>query len=384
MRLRSFLLRAGISVALVALPAGTARRPRYGGTLRIEVGASLSSLDPAVAARSPDEAAAKRRLDALVWEDGTRDLTSSGTAPSGPFRIAEWDPGKHATLAANDGYPGGRPFVDLIELRMGRSARDRLLDLEANKADVAEIPAEQARRAAERGVRISASEPDELLAIVFSGGRPAAEDARVREAIAQSIDRVAIVNFILQKEGQAAGGLLPQWSNGTAFLFPTGRDLSAAKERWSEIHGSAKIVLGYDSGDALEQMIAERIVVNVREAGVFLTPEANMPGSASSARLDARLIRLRMPSPYPRAALVSFLAVTGPLSGLDAIPPLADPASPQQIYDLERMVVSSYRVIQLVWLPEVYGLSARLRDWKPPAAGGGWPLADVWLEGESK
>jgi hypothetical protein len=91
-----------------------------------------------------------------------------------------------------------------------------------------------------------------------------------------------------------------------------------------------------------------------------------------------------MPSPYPRAALVSFLAVTGPLSGLDAIPPLADPASPQQIYDLERMVVSSYRVIPLVWLPEVYGLSARLRDWKPPAAGGGWPLADVWLEGESK
>ena len=94
----------------------------------------------------------------------------------------------------------------------------------------------------------------------------------------ESIDRVAIVNFILQKEGEAAGGLLPQWSNGTAFLFPTARDLSAAKERWSEIHGSPKIVLGYDSGDALEQTIAERIVVNVREAGISLTPEANMPG----------------------------------------------------------------------------------------------------------
>src|ERR1700676_1872614 len=111
MRLQSFLLRAAISVALMDLPAGTARRPRYGGTLRIEVGALLSSLDPAVAARSPEETAAKQRLDALVWEDGTRDVTSSGTAPSGPFRIAEWDPGKHATLAANDGYAGGRPYV---------------------------------------------------------------------------------------------------------------------------------------------------------------------------------------------------------------------------------------------------------------------------------
>jgi hypothetical protein len=384
MRLRSSLLPAAISVALLALPAGTARRPRYGGTLRIEVGASLISLDPAVAPRSPEETAAKERLEALVWDGRNRGVAPSGTAPPGPFRIAEWDPGKHAALAANEGYPGGRPFVDLIEVRMGRSARDRLLDLEANKTDIAEIPPEQARRVAERGVRISTSEPDELLAMVFTGGRPAAEDARVREAIARSIDRAAIVNFILQKEGEAAGGLLPQWSNGTAFLFTTARDLSLAKELWSQIHGSAKIVLGYDSGDALEQIIAERIVVNVREAGIFLAPEARMAGSASSARLDARLIRLRMPSPYPREALVSFLAATAPLSGLDTISPLADPASPQQIYDLERTVVASYRVIPLVWLPEVYGLSSRVRDWKPPTAGESWPLADVWLEGESK
>jgi len=36
-----------------------------------------------------------------------------------------------------------------------------------------------------------------------------------------------------------------------------------------------------------------------------------------------------------------------------------------------------------VWLPQVYGLGARVRDWEAPAAGEGWPLADVWLEQES-
>jgi hypothetical protein len=386
MKLPVSLLVATISAALIALPAGTARRPRYGGTLRIEVGASLSSLDPAVAAASPEEAAGKKQLDALLFDHRHRDQGLSGTSDAGPFRIVQWAPGKQATLAANDGYSGGRPFVDRIEIRMGRSARDRLVDLEVNKTDFAEIAVEQARRASERGVRIRVSKPDELLAIVFAAGRPAAEDARIREAISRSIDRAAMVNFILQKEGEAAGGLLPQWSDGTAFLFTTDADASGARELWSQIHGSLKIVLGYDSGDALEQSIAERIVVNAREAGIPLAPEPTIAHLASSlsAKLDARLIRWRMPSPHPRAALAGFLAATGPFSGVDTAPPLPDVASPQQIYDLERSVVDSYRVIPLVWLPQVYGLSSRLRDFAPPAAGDSWPLVDVWLEGESK
>src|ERR1700730_4572479 len=102
MKLRVSLLVAAISVALAALPAGTARRPRYGGTLRIAVGPSLSSLDPSIASRSPEEDAAKEQLDALLFDHRNGEKTSSGAADSGPFRIAEWEPGKRATLAAND------------------------------------------------------------------------------------------------------------------------------------------------------------------------------------------------------------------------------------------------------------------------------------------
>ncbi len=73
-------------------------------------------------------------------------------------------------LAATEDYRLGRPFVDSIEITMGRAARERILDLELNKTDFAEIPAEDVRRAAERGVRVSRSKPDELLALVFTGG----------------------------------------------------------------------------------------------------------------------------------------------------------------------------------------------------------------------
>ena len=363
-------------VALAALPASTARRPRYGGTLRVEIGAAVTSLDPAVAAASAEEAVAKAQIEALIYDHRNPDGTFSDP---GPFRIAEWEPGKHATFAANEDYPGGRPFVDAIEIQMGRAAKDRLVDLEVNKADFAEIPADQVRRAAERGTRVSTSQPDELVALVFIAGHPAASDARAREAIANSIDRAAIVSFILQKEGEAAGGLLPQWSSGTAFLFSTAPDAKHAKELWSQIAPSPKIVLGYDSGDPQEQSIAERIVVNAREAGIGMTLQAVPSAAPAQASVDARLVRLTMASRMPRAALVNFAGVLDPLAGLndDLLP---DAASPEQTYEYERSIVRGFSVVPVAWVPKVYGLSARVRDWKAPGPGETWPLADVWLD----
>jgi hypothetical protein len=386
--MRRILLRrlAATSAALIfiltAVRVETARRPRYGGLLRVEIGAVVSSLDPDVAASNLDEEAAKDQIDALIYERRGADGKFAGDAGPGPFLIAEWEPGKHATLKANEAFRGGRPFVDAIQIQMGRTAQERMLDLELSKTDLAEIPVEQARHAADRGVRVSLSQPDELLALVFPTGRAAAEDARVREALAQAIDRGSIVNFILQKNGEAAGVLLPQWSSGTAFLFSTAMDAARAKELWAQIAGSPKLVLGYDSGDPLEQSVAERIVVNAREAGILLgaqaIPVAGATGAAT-ANFDARLVRLRMPSPLPRAALMNFLATLGPAAGIDASV-LPDPATPEDIYNRERTVVSSYRVVPLVWLPQVYGLSARVRNWKAPGPGETWPLADVWLE----
>src|SRR5277367_1994930 len=384
MKLRLCLFLAVISVAFTqAGRLESSRRPRYGGTLRVEIGAVLRSLDPAGAPADPEEASATNEIDSLLYEQRNADGSFAGVAGSGAFHIAEWESGKHVTLAANDNVHGGRAFVDSIDIEMGRAAKDRLLDLELGKADFAEIPPEEARRAAERGVRVSTSQPEELVALVFVAGRPIAEDPHAREALARSIDRAAIVNFILQKEGEPAGGLLPQWSNGTAFLFSTATDAASAKDLWSQITGSSKIVLGYDFGDSLDQSLAERIVVNAREAGISLAAKPIANASASPVSYDARLVRLRMTSSHPRDALVSFQAALPAMAGLDPTPlPVA--ASSEQIYERERAIVSGYRVVPLLWLPRVYGLGARVRDWTAPEAGEGWPFADVWLEQESQ
>lgn len=487
MRRTAFRSLAATSIALAAFfVAGTvrsARRPRYGGTLRAEIGAEVASLDPAVGTANDAEAIAKAKLLALVFDrliafdergqpkpglavswqasadskkwglrlrddlrfqDGSaltpddvntalkaanpgwrivwfiRTLGGGSTAEfveidtdspapglpielaaprnsifrrnadgsllgTGPFRVASWEPRKRAVLTAFEESWQGRPFVDSIEVQMGRGARDRLIDLEVGKADLVEIPLEEARRAMDRGTRVSTSQPDELLALAFMAGRPAAEDARIRHALASSIDRAAIVNFILQKQGEAAGGLLPQWSTGTAFLFSTVPDSAQAKQLASQINPAPVLLLGYDGADALEKAVAERIVVNARDAGLAVRAQPTTSAAKASSQFDARLIRLRMDSPLPRPALAGFLNTLAPLAGPGPAP-LPDAATPEDIYERERAVVDSYRVIPLVHLADAYGLSPRVKDWVAPPAGGhqGWPFANVWLEGEGR
>jgi ABC-type transport system substrate-binding protein len=413
------------------MPARSARRPRYGGTLRVETGASVASVDPDVAAATPEEAAAKLQIDALIFDHRDADGVFVGAAGSGAFRVTAWEAGKRAVLAANEEFREGRPFVDAIEIAMARTTHERLVDLELSKTDLAEIPPQDARRAAEQGVRVSASQPDELLALVFVGGnagpnaaaaasahatgkvsgqatgqkigqangptRGGATEQAMGQALSLAIDRVAIVNFILQKTGEAAGGLLPQWSSGTAFLFPAGAptaaDLAHAKELWKQIAAAGPLVLGYDSADPLEQSVAERIVVNAKEAGMAVRAQA-IPAAGSeksrgaalrAAHVDVELVRWRMTSPLPAEALRGILLALDirTRAGTDEAPFPADPVSPEDIYKQQRAVLSTYRVVPLVWVPQVYGLSARVRDWKAPGPGENWPLADVWLDTET-
>lgn len=398
MRRRSFRFIAAISAlaaaATLALPVKSARRPKYGGTLRVEIFPRVMSLDLPSAPATPDELLAKMMIEKLLHEEF---YTSTSTdvfvgvsqklpptvigATPGSFTLAEWDPGKHATLAANPDFHLGRPFVDAIDIQMGRSARDSLLDLEAGKTDFAQIAPEDERMAREAGVRTSISQPDELLALVFLKGRPIAENSSARQAISLAIDRAAMVNFILQKNGEPAGGLLPQWLSGTAFLFPASVDVSAAKEHWREKPDAGPVTLGYDSADTLEQALAQRIAVNGRETGIEIRTERLAPGATPPANCDARLVRLRIKLKSPAVSLAQFGETLAPMAGLDGASLPAE-APPQAIYDREGSIVTSYRVIPLLWIPRVYGLSARVHDWTVPAPGEPWPFANVWL-GES-
>jgi ABC-type transport system substrate-binding protein len=291
------------------------------------------------------------------------------TTGSGPFRIAEWQPGRRALLAANDEYWGGRPYLDDLELQMGRPPRDQAIDLELGKADLVELTPDDARRAAQRGARTWVSPPAELLALVFERGHTAVDDARLRQAVALSIDRAAIHNVLLLKQGESTGALLPAWLTGYAFLFPAERDLEHARQKAAFLPQSGmRITLGYDAADPLARPIAERIALNAREAGVIVQVA---PGGAP----DARLTRLPLRSLDPEQALAAYAAAFGTAASFKA-PPVP---SPEARFEAEQKLLEDGRVVPLFHVPQIVGLSPRVRNWSPEPWGD-WRLDGVWLE----
>jgi peptide/nickel transport system substrate-binding protein len=318
----------------------------------------------------PAQLAAGRYFLFHTGDDGSL----SGT---GPFRVADWpsDAASKVVFTANESCWAGRPFVDRIELTMGVDVEQQANAIAFGQADVVELSASQVRRVAQRGVRTASSGPVELFALQLDMARPALQDARLREAISVAVDRASIADVVLQRQGIPAGGLLPNWLSGYAFLFPSASDFTHARELLAatgrEVSRAAPLVLVYDSGDAEARAVAERVAVNLKEAGIAVQISGQTTGSATKSSVpDMRLVRRRITSPDPAEALPALLSSLGER---DAVL-----ETPEQAYAAERAPIDAFRVIPLVHVSESYGLGPQVRDWMAPRWGG-WRLEDVWL-----
>ena len=289
-------------------------------------------------------------------------------AGSGPFAINQWDPGRKLTLTARDNYWGGRAFVDAIEIEMGKSFREQIIALDLGRVDVIEVAPDQARHAVSEGRRVKSSAPAECMALVFSRASQSAEETKLRQALALSIDRTAINDVLLQGGGEPSGTLLPNWLSGYAFLFPTAVDLERARQLRSEAGGSQAWILTSDASDPLLRVIAARIVLNARDAGVVLEPL-----STNSKVPDIRLVRMPLTSLDARVAL-SELATS---LGLPSPNFEGDPA--YSLYAGESALLQSQQVIPLLHLRTAIALGANVMNWQEDPDGS-WHLQNVWLD----
>jgi ABC-type transport system substrate-binding protein len=298
--------------------------------------------------------------NSIVKRDGAK---ISGT---GPFAVSQWDPGKKLLLTARDDYWGGRAFGDAIEIEMGKSFREQMIALDLGKAHVIELAPEQARRAAAEGRQIDSSAPSELIALVLSRDPQSSDDERQRQALALSIDRELLNTVVLQGGGEPAGGLLPNWMTGYAFLFPSSIDLDLARQVRSEIPHTTSWSLSYDPADAAARVIAERVVLNARDAGLGIQIT-----SASGA--DLRIVRL------PLVSIDAQIALSELAAGLGLSPPKFTSSSVDDLYNAENKLLQSQRVIPLLHLRTAYGVSNDVKNWRT-SRDGSWRLADVWLD----
>ncbi len=280
---------------------------------------------------------------------------------SGPFRAVEWEPSRKLVAAAFDGYWGGRPFLDSVEIRFGVPLRDQLADFEAGKADAIEATPAEFRRQELRGRRVWAGAMADLIALVHLRGRPAVQDPRTRQALALSVDRGPILSVLLQKQGEAAGSLLPSWLTGYGFVFSSQRDLAKARETGA---GQPAVAIGHDPADWVLQSIAERIALNAREAGLPVK-------LATGAEADAILVRMGATSASAARTLADYCRV------LQTQTPEA--SSPDALYAAERRLLDGYWIVPLFHTPPLWAVQPRVRNWVP-AGRVHWRIEEVWLE----
>ena len=433
-------------MALAVWPAAASTRPRYGGTLRVELRAQVRSLDPLTDSASQvtpllfdtlltsDSEGHLQPALAVTWtqendrrcrfllrqgvtfSDGTP-LTATTAAASlrnanpdwtvrevgdvvivetdqstpnlpqllalarnaitvrngeailgtGPFTVAEWQPGIRAVLQARDDGWHPRPFLDRIEVQFNRGLRDQSVDLDLGRADVIETAFEENNRQGAR--RVVRSDSAILLALRFSHTNPPVKDARVREAVSLAIDRDAIANILLQRRGEPSGGLLPNWMTGYSFLFPTRPQLGRARQLRTETTGSLPMTLVYRAADPLARLIAERIVLNAADAGLTVR---TAPDTQNIAVPDIELVSVRLPS-LDAATDLAALSRPGVLA-MPSVDAVGD--APDAAYRATVAALKDTWAAPIAYVPYAFALSPRVANWSMSRLGE-WRLENV-------
>jgi len=300
----------------------------------------------------PRNAIAKRTAGGKI--DGT-----------GPFRIADWQPGKTLTLAAAENYWQGRPYLDNVAIELGRSFRDQIMELQLGKGDLIEVSPEQSHRVSLEGRQTANSAPVELVALVFSRDAQSPEEKLLRQALALSVERGSIRNVLLQGTGQAAGGILPNWMSGYEFVFAAEADLAKARHLREQARAIPSWTIGYDTNDSVSRLLVDRIALNAKDAGLALQPSA-------AATTDLKLVRIPLQSDN------AWVALAGVATGFGL--PLRDSktGSIEDLYLAEQTALATGKIIPLLHLPVSYAAASTMKDWtlRPD---GSWNVDDAWL-----
>jgi len=285
---------------------------------------------------------------------------------TGPFRVTGFTNGA-LTLVANDDCWSGRPFADGVEVRTRRAVRDQWMDLSVGKADIVEVPPELLRQAEQQHLHVLQSRPVDLLAVTIApNGWLASRE--IRQSAALAVDRTALYNVIFQKQGEVTASLLPQGLSGYSFLFASDRDLDRARA----LRGGASpasLTLGADDTNATTQLAAERLALNLREAGFNV--QVAQAGSRPTSQLVLR--RVHLEETGGEAALDEMLSRFGQNRTVSG-------AGAASLWQEERGVLENETVVPLLWLPRAWAVGERVRDLRL-LSDGEPDLSDASLEG---
>lgn len=162
------------------------------------------------------------------WAAGPDTLVTNG-----PFKVTEMVKNDHIKVARNPYYWGPRPTLTSINFLIVNDGAAALAKYKQGELDVASVqPAQAATVTGDPNLkRQLVTTPDlTVFWLVFRVNSPPLDSVRVRQALAQAIDRDAFVTQVFQGQAMPASTFIPRGMHGHVATLPTQRfDVAQAR-----------------------------------------------------------------------------------------------------------------------------------------------------------
>src|SRR5437763_14224773 len=222
------------------------------------------------------------------------DELSTHPIGTGPFKFKSWSPGDRLELVKNpDYFEKGLPQLDGVTLRIVPESAARMAALESGAVDIVwSMPYESVERFKNHSnVRTDGVSTPTWDGVILNNDRPPFNDVRVRQALALTIDKAAIVELALFGQADPTFSPIPPshpyFNKSLKFIPP---DIAKAKKFLAE----AGYPNGFDVPMQVPQEREQRVRVGVavrdmaRAAGIriniervpFASYTANVAGKA--------------------------------------------------------------------------------------------------------
>ena len=198
---------------------------------------------------------------------------------TGPFKFVEMRQNESVKLARNPGYwKPGRPYLDAIEFSIIPNRATSLLTFVAGKLDMTftsvVTPSMVNDLKVQAPTAICEAQPTNTQAnLLVNRERPPFDDAKIRRAMALSIDRSAFNEILGQGSYRIGGAMLPPpeglWGMPTEFLSTVagyGPDVAKSREEGRKIMAE----LGYTAEKPLKIKVSTRNIPSYRDPAVIL------------------------------------------------------------------------------------------------------------------
>lgn len=166
---------------------------------------------------------------------------------SGPFKLAEWQPGQQVVLEKNPQFSaamGGPPRLDRVVFRIIPESTTRLQELLSGQMDVnyTVLPDEAQQVRNQRGVELFHYPSREFTYIGWNNERELFKDARVRRALTMALNREQMIEALMFGFAKPGGSVLPPISPLAPDQAPLPFDPAQAKQLlaqagWTDSNG---------------------------------------------------------------------------------------------------------------------------------------------------